>query len=141
MRKTGLYCLIQGGQITDGPRLLPTSWQTADRSIGGFNVMLDESLAAHGWLPEWDNRDQPFDSTTQTRTGPARTVLADRVESIYTVSAKTAQEIADAKGALANIILNEPGLRAYAKCINDGSIVPGSNMTNAQLKAAIVAKL
>ncbi len=32
-------------------------------------------------------------------------------------------------------------LRAYIACINDGSIIPATNMTAAQIKAAIKAKL
>jgi len=35
----------------------------------------------------------------------------------------------------------DPWLKAYALCLNDGTIVPGSNMTPAQLKAAVKAKL
>jgi hypothetical protein len=36
---------------------------------------------------------------------------------------------------------NSKVLKALALALNDGSIVPGSNMTNAALKAAIKAKM
>ncbi len=39
------------------------------------------------------------------------------------------------------VMQNQRVLKAYALAINDGSVVPGSNMTNAALKAAVVAKL
>lgn len=35
----------------------------------------------------------------------------------------------------------DPFLKAYVLAVNDGSIVPGGNMTNAALKAAVKAKL
>ena len=35
----------------------------------------------------------------------------------------------------------DPILKAYILCINDGSIIPGGNLTPKQLKAAIKAKL
>ena len=35
----------------------------------------------------------------------------------------------------------DPFLKAYVLAVNDGSIVPGSNMSAKQLKAAIKAKL
>ena len=54
---------------------------------------------------------------------------------------KTAQELDDEKDALANVIMNEPGLVAVVKCLNDGSIVPGANVPMAALKAAVRAKL
>jgi len=35
------------------------------------------------------------------------------------------------------VIQNQKVLKAYVLAINDGSIIPGSNMTNAALKAAV----
>ena len=40
-----------------------------------------------------------------------------------------------------HVIQKEKVLKAYVLAVNDGSIVPGSNMTNAQLKAAVKAKM
>ncbi len=39
------------------------------------------------------------------------------------------------------VMRNEKVFKAFALCVNDGSIVPGSNMTNAALKAAVKAKM
>lgn len=39
------------------------------------------------------------------------------------------------------VIQNKKVFKAYVLSINDGSIVPGSNMTNAALKAAVKAKM
>lgn len=38
-------------------------------------------------------------------------------------------------------IQNRRAFKAYVLAVNDGSIVPGSNMTNAALKAAVIAKM
>ncbi len=39
------------------------------------------------------------------------------------------------------VIQNRKVFKGYVLAINDGSIVPGSNMTGAQLKAAVKAKM
>jgi hypothetical protein len=39
------------------------------------------------------------------------------------------------------VLQNQKVFKAYVLAVNDGSIVPGSNMTNAQLKAAVKAKM
>ena len=39
------------------------------------------------------------------------------------------------------VIQNQKVLKAYVLAVNDGSIVPGSNMTNAALKAAVKAHM
>lgn len=39
------------------------------------------------------------------------------------------------------VIQNQKVFKGYVLAINDGSIVPGSNMTGAQLKAAVKAKM
>ena len=39
------------------------------------------------------------------------------------------------------VIQNQKVFKGYVLAINDGSIVPGSNMTAAQLKAAVKAKM
>lgn len=137
------YCHIEDGVIEDGPRKLPRSW----RNVSGLNLGTPEELKDKGWLPV-RYVDESFDPTTQVRTGPVGCNVddpvppdADEVIGTYTVRDKTAQELDDEKDALAAIILNEPGLKAYALCINDGSIVPGGNMSLVELKAAVKAKL
>jgi len=116
---------------------LPKAW----RNISGLDLLPAGKLKALGWLPQVVVGYEPFDPAAQKRTGPVNTVNADDVTSTYVVTNKTAQEIDAEKDELAQIILNEPGLKAYALCINDGTIVPGANMTAAQLKAAVKAKL
>ena len=39
------------------------------------------------------------------------------------------------------VITNQKVFKGYVLAVNDGSIVPGSNMTGAQLKAAVAAKM
>ena len=39
------------------------------------------------------------------------------------------------------VIQNQKVFKGYVLAVNDGSIVPGSNMTGAQLKAAVKAKM
>ena len=39
------------------------------------------------------------------------------------------------------VIQNRKVFKGYVLAVNDGSIVPGSNMTGAQLKAAVKAKM
>jgi hypothetical protein len=39
------------------------------------------------------------------------------------------------------VIQNQKVLKGYVLAVNDGSIVPGSNMTGAQLKTAVKAKM
>lgn len=131
-----LYFLVEGGQIQEDPRTLPNGW----RNISGLHRLSAAKLKALGWLPERVIGFEPFEFLTQVRNGPVRDIQADKVVSNCTVRDKTTQEIDDEKDALGSITLEEPGLIAYALGINDRSIVPGSNMTNAQLKAAIKAK-
>ena len=40
-----------------------------------------------------------------------------------------------------NTLQNQQLLKALVLCLNDGSIVPGANVSNAALKAAIKAKM
>lgn len=54
------------------------------------------------------------------------------------VSAADLDAELDAKVDFANV---DPFLKAYVLAVNDGSIVSGSNMTGAALKAAIKAKI
>jgi len=54
------------------------------------------------------------------------------------VSAADLNADKDKKVDFANV---DPFLKAYVLAVNDGSIVPGSNMTGAALKAAVKAKM
>lgn len=131
-----MYCHVEDGTIDRGPAALPRSW----KNISGLNHMDAEGLRGIGWLPV-RYVDPAFDPETQVRTGPVLVVDTDEVVGTYTVRDKTAQELDDEKDAEATGLLNNRALKAYILCVNDGSIVPGSNMTAAQLKAAIKAKM
>lgn len=45
------------------------------------------------------------------------------------------------KEQVVNFANVDPFLKAFVLAVNDGSIIPGSNMTPAELKAAVKAKL
>lgn len=131
--------------IDVAPRTLPRVWKATNTS--GLDMATTAELKAIGWLSVIDI-DPPFDSATQIRTGPAGGQIGDAVPAgandvtvEFTVRNKTVQEFDDEKDAITNIILNEPGLKALILAMNDGSFVPDSGYTNAQLKTIIKAKL
>jgi len=122
---------------------LPRAW----RNVSGLDKATAAELKAMGWLPV-TYVNEAFDPATQIRTGPAGVDVGDAVPSgadgvtgTFTVRDKTAQELDDEKDAEAASALNNRALKAYIMAVNDGSIVPGGNMTGAQLKAAMKAKL
>ena len=96
---------VQGGQILSGPiDVSPTQPRGPNYLYPGELRLGDktpERLLELGWLPEELVGFTPFDPKTQVRTGPVRTVQADKVVSTYTVRDKTAQEIEDEKTATA----------------------------------------
>ena len=44
------YCLVEDGNIIEGPRGLPKSW----RNVSGLNLASDVELKEKGWLPYSD---------------------------------------------------------------------------------------
>jgi len=66
---------------------------------------------------------------------------ADTATVTTTLRNKTDKEISDEKGVFATSLMNERGLIAVLKCINDGSIVPGDDVSLGALKTAIKAQL
>jgi hypothetical protein len=92
------------------------------------------------WLPVIVT-DPPFDSATQVRTGPVITVGASQVTKVWTVRAKTAQELDDDKTAAIE------GLAAaitLALCNHENRIrtlEAKAQITFAQCKAALKALL
>ena len=137
------YCHVQDGVIDIKPTTRPMAW----KPTSGLDHMDDAGLKLLGWLPV-RYEGGAYDSDTQVCTGPVGANVGDpvllsavEVVDVYTVRAKTAQELDDEKDEEVSGILANRALKAYILCINDGSIVPGSNMTGAQLKAAIKAKL
>jgi hypothetical protein len=68
-----------------------------DNSIPIFNSSVDPNVATKPgfrWLPVITT-DPPCDTATQIKTGPVITVLANSVTRVYTVRAKTQQELDD----------------------------------------------
>ena len=92
-----LYCLVEQGVITDGPKKLPKVW----RNVSGLNLLDDESLKVRGWLPYIDSP-PAYDEDLQYLTF-VNTINAGNVTATYTVNDYTAGEmvtrIADAKVA------------------------------------------
>ena len=131
------YCHIENNIIDEGPKPIPTAW----RNISGLHHLDAAELKKLSWLPVRRVGFEPFNPAVQVRTGPMYVIEPDEVVATYTVRDKTAQELDAEKDAIASQITERGLLRAYVLAINDGSIVPGSNMTGAALKSAIKAKL
>jgi hypothetical protein len=90
------------------------------------------------WLPiTITNPD--YNGAIQVKEGPVLTVNTDNVTRVWTVRSKTAQELDDEKDASASSRLQS--MKALVLALNDGSFVPGQNLTNVQLKAIIKAHL
>ena len=122
-------------------RELPRSYG----NTSGLEHSTPSELKDIGWLPVILT-DPDFDPNTQVRSGPVGGQVgdsiptnADDVSIVYSVRNKTAQELDDEKDDRAAEQLQS--LKALVLALNDGSFVPGSNHTNAQLKAIIKAKL
>jgi hypothetical protein len=90
------------------------------------------------WLPITITN-PAHDGTTQVKEGPVLTINADNVTRVWTVRDKTAQELDEIENDRTLHKLNL--LKPLIKALNDGSFVPGSNHTNAQLKAIIKSHL
>lgn len=78
------YCLIEDGQIIDGPRTLPMVWRTPDgRSICGLRLWGEQGelrlLKAEGWLPVDQEAPALHDTDTHMVTGNTLTVNADDI--------------------------------------------------------------
>ena len=73
---------------------------------------LDPAVMVRKSILEIFVTDPPFDPDTQIRTGPVETIQADRIDRVYTVRDKTAQEIDDEKEANAVARANTPTNRA-----------------------------
>ena len=133
------YFLVEGGQITVGPKPLPRSW----RNFSGLNLLSAEKLAALGWLPQEVVGFTPFDPETQVRTGPDNDIQADKVVSTYTVREMTEQEISDKEDEEINAssIMNERVLRGLIIALNNGDMPVGQNLSMAQIKAAIKSNM
>jgi hypothetical protein len=86
------------------------------------------------WLP-FVKVDPDVDHDTQIKTGPVDVVSKTKVTRTWTVKSKTAQELDDRKNALAESAIQ--GFKALMRAINDGTFVPGQNLTDNQMKQII----
>lgn len=96
-----------------------------------------------------------FDAKTQVRTGPVRTVFADRVEDVFTVRAKTAQEISDERDSVVGEFDNVDSItRAAVLVIKDelnrhttvekalfDAIAAATSLANLQTRAAAILQV
>ena len=99
------YFYVQNGQIIDGPfNIQPAS---SPPKYHGIDFGKDpQRLIDLGWLWQEVVGFEPFDSRTQTRTGPVHTILADRVVSTYTITNKTQAQLDAERDLLVNKNMN-----------------------------------
>jgi hypothetical protein len=97
-----LYCLVESGQITQGPGRLPRAW----KNVSGLNLLITAQLKALGWLPFVDVKPS-YNKDTQYITG-SRVITADAVTMNNVVNDYTTEEmaarIASAKTARKTVI-------------------------------------
>jgi len=86
------------------------------------------------WVPALDT-DPPFDPATQKRSGPVVTVAPDRVTRVWTVTAKTAQELSDEQDAEAVGAVD--GMKAFRALVK--WLAPLVGRTPAQARSEILA--
>ncbi len=100
-----------------------------------INLWTEAELLAIGLLP-FDAAIIPSGHTVDTRS--YEEIAGRIVESVTTIPPPpppTLDEIYD------QTIQNQKVLKALVLCLNDGSIVPGANVTKSALKTAIKAKM
>ena len=126
------YFKVEGSSIARGP--VPKA-SISDPHVS-FGVNIDDlELASYGWLPQVVVGDDPYDPLTQRRTGPVHTYSrgADHVTSTYTVTDKTAQEIADEKEASAIEVTDRNDVDALIKAIATVQEAKGGAITSADV--------
>jgi|TARA_R110000803_G_scaffold124079_1_gene191894 hypothetical protein len=90
------------------------------------------------WLP-FVKVDPSFDSSTQIRTGPVDVVTATEATRTWSVRSNNQGEIDAAEDDHATLVMKQ--MKALVTAINDGSLVPGANVSNDALKAILKAHL
>jgi len=78
---------------------------------------------------------------TEVREGPVIDITPTTYTRTWTVRDKTADELNEEADSAASVVLNNHGLKALIKVLNDGSFIPGSNYTPAQIKDKIKAAM
>ena len=83
----------------------------------------------------------PSQGNNQIKEGPTVDITDTTYTRTWTVRDKTEDELDTEKDDKAERIVTSESCQALLLALNDGSFVPGSNYTNAQIKAKIKAKL
>ena len=83
-----MYCLVENGQIIQGPGRLPRNW----KSISGLNLLPESRLIELGWLPLVDVK-PAYDKDTQYLTS-ARVIGDEAVTVNYVVNDYSSEEMA-----------------------------------------------
>jgi hypothetical protein len=86
------------------------------------------------WLP-FVKVDPDVDHDTQIKTGPVDVVSKTKVTRTWTVKSKTAQELDVDKDSVT--LATMFGVKALMDALNDGTFVPGQNLTDNQMKQII----
>ena len=84
--------------------------------------------------------DPPFDPETQVQTGPVETITPDRIDRVFTVRGKTAQERNAEDDAASTAGFEVRLMKSLALVILDELKALGSTTTPAQLRTAVIAK-
>ena len=82
------YCLIEKGEIIEGPKPLPTNW----KNISNLPALSDAELKKLGWLPV-EYPELFFDAATQKRLADTYDILADKVVAVFNFGDKTQGEL------------------------------------------------
>ena len=82
------YCLVENGEITQGPMRLPRSW----RNISGLSLLAPARLKELGWLTYGDTP-PAYDADTQYLT-KQKAITPSTVEEAYTIHDYTAEQLA-----------------------------------------------
>lgn len=85
-----MYCLVENGVVTDGPRDLPESW----RNVSGLKYANDDAwLATLGWLPFVVVTPPAFDPNTQSLTR-TYAISATAVTPVFVVKKLSPEQVA-----------------------------------------------
>ncbi len=75
-----------------------------------LNIAIADAFCKPGW--RWlvyERVDPPYNPATEIKTGPVRVVLIDRVQDVWTVRTRTAEEIAAAADAEKEFAIDQLG--------------------------------
>ena len=88
MPNTGNYCLVGVDEVLMGPMSLPKNW----KNISGLNMMGNNDLKKHGWLP-FEENEPAYNSVTHYRSTPTVDIQTDKVVYNQKLIAFTEQEL------------------------------------------------